>query len=638
MVSLFRVASLTGLLIAAATLYGCGSSGGGNGPGTSDGDMGTGDDAAPSVSMLTDAYDIVPDGGYPALPPDAKYLIADVAAAQMRTGGSELAHSRGRFTYGANRINTEANLLIVGPRVGNWDRSLEEFTCSGRVCASNPPAFEINADHLGLSPDRHANVLQKNGISVLQWTWEQEYENPGEYGHYDTEGFTLLSDVAFGSTNIEEGESFDPATDVSNGEYRLYDHYVTGFSAGTNPGGDATYRGLMMGSVVEKDLAKELEEPNWVIGDADFQFDLAALELDATFTNVVGLVSGQTFADLEWTGVSVDNGVFKQVVVEGENYIEGAFFGASQEGTAGVFEQNSIFGTFSAMDPQADVEPGLTEVDNHALKDLALARSNTDGMAPDFTVEEYTTAAQAILDNADELIAGVRIVSWGDRLHDNFNCQGRTCAYDAPPGGISYDVELDELRARPGAHEVVMRKNGIAVAQFAQAAEWHLAGTSGWEPLYGLGLWGEENIVWTEFGHGYYPGWFSSYANWVAGTSSGTSPTGDATYTGAMAGSVIETDPAVTLNTPDWVMGDAELTYSLADNSLDATFSNIVSLESGTSHNDLSWEDVPIVNTDQFATGEAGDYLIGEFFGADHEGVGGTFMQDSIAGVFTARQ
>ena len=596
--------------------------------------------AVPVTSMLTDAYDIVPDSGYEVLPPNAGHLISDIAAAQTYAGGTELVHSRGRYTYGANRILTEANTLIAGPRVGHWDRRLPEFSCMGRVCASNPPDgyFELYVDNYGLIPNRHSNVLQKNGIGLLQWTWDSDWEIPDRYGYSHQEGFVLLSDVAVGNTYWENGGSFSKADD-SGGDYFLYSHEVFGFAGGMNPAGDATYRGLMLGSVVEKDDTKDLNEPNWVIGDAVFQFDLAASELDATFSNVVGLVSGQTYGNLAWAGISVSDGAFKQVVVAGENYIDGALFGANQEGTAGVFEQNSIFGMFSAVDPQADVETGLTEVDNPALEDLAQARSAASGMAPDFTVEEYTTAAQGIFDNADEFIAGMRIVSWGDRrLHDNFNCEGRACRYDAPPGGISYEVNLDDLMARPESHEAVMRKNGIAVAQFGQGSEWNAEGQNGYELRFGLGLWGEENVVWTEFGQGYSPGWYGTFENWVAGSSSGTTPTGDATYTGAMAGSVVETDPTVPPNTPDWVMGDAELTFSLADNSLDATFSNIVSLESGTSHNDLSWEDVPVVHSDRFATDEPGNYLIGEFFGASHEGVGGTFMQDSIAGVFTARQ
>ena len=355
MVSLFRVASFTGLLIAATTLHGCGGSGGtpsSSGGGTSheslslpanhglaagmftvaaggsaehgnvevscpaggsacvvtvaadgtasyDQTGGVPGVDGPISSMLTDAYDIVPDGGYAVLPPNADYLIADVAAARTRAGGTELTHSRGRYAYGANRVNSQANTLFMGSRVGSWDRRLAPFACSGRVCASVPPGFEVRADNQVVKPDANATVLQKNGISVLQWAnAEEPFENLSSYGTYENEGFALLSDVSVGFTTFGGGESFDYATGESYGAFSEYAHSALGYVAGTNPGGNASYQGLMLGSVVEKDGDKELNVPNWVIGDAALEFDFANSDMDATFSNVIGLVSGQTYGDL----------------------------------------------------------------------------------------------------------------------------------------------------------------------------------------------------------------------------------------------------------------------------------------------------------------------------------------------------
>ena len=104
-----------------------------------------------------------------------------------------------------------------------------------------------------------------------------------------------------------------------------------------------------------------------------------------------------------------------------------------------------------------------------------------------------------------------------------------------------------------------------------------------------------------------------------------------------MAGSVVEKDGAVALDTPDWVMGDAELTFSLADKTLGAAFTNIVSLASGTAHADLSWENVSPADG-AFDHGGTGDYLKGAFFGDGHEEITGAFEQDSITGVFAAGQ
>ena len=211
------------------------------------------------------------------------------------------------------------------------------------------------------------------------------------------------------------------------------------------------------------------------------------------------------------------------------------------------------------------------------------------------------------------------------------------CNYD--DGDEAFEERLDDfvvIGEEPG-HEALMSKNNVGVVQFALAYEYGEGVNSGSNVRFGLGLWGEENIAWTFFDHGYgFDGRYEYYGSRIAGESPGSNPAGDATYTGVMAGSIVEKDSAVPLNTPDWVMGDAELTFGLADNTLGASFTNIVSLASGTAHDDLDWEDVSVVDG-AFDDGGTGDYLRGAFFGAGHEEIAGAFEQNSIAGVFSAQ-
>lgn len=650
MVSLFRMASFAGLLIAAITLYGCGGSGGG-----APAQVPTPDpvpdpmpdpepepepdpepEPEPDELSSLEPFDVTPQGIDEMLPPGSTHLIEDIAAAQTRAGGTPLEHPRARYTHGGNRLVSSGNTFIAGPRVGSWDRRLPEFACTGDVCASNPPevAYSLYLSGLTTEPKILSKVLAKNGISLLQFSLRDEYDIASVSGSSVLDGLTLMSDVAVGETFYETGESTEKATGNSSA-YALYAHAAGGFVAGTNPVGDATYRGVMAGSVVEKDDTVDLNVPEWVIGDAELSFDLATLELDATFRKIVALESSRTFADLEWTGISVNNGAFKQVVTAGENYLEGAFFGADQEGAAGVFEQASIHGSFSAMDPTADVEPGLTDVDIYTVKNLSQARTAAGGTAPDFTVEEYATAATTIFEEADTFLAGHRVASWTRDL-PYYDCEGRVCNYD--DGEEVFEDRLDDYVVDAGGHEALMNKNDTDVVQFAIAYEYGEDVDSGSNLRYGLGLWGEENIAWTFFDHGQgYYGRYEYYESRIAGDSPGSNPSGDATYSGVMAGSVVEKDGAVPLNLPDWVMGDAELSFSLADNTLGASFTNIVSLASGTAHDDLSWENVSVVDG-AFDHGGTGDYLNGAFFGSGHEEVAGAFEQDSIAGVFSARQ
>ena len=369
------------LAVSTATLlvaYGCGGSGGGS-------PFRPEMPAPDEFSSLSAPHDVTPAGVDEKLPEGSTHLIEDIAAAQMRTGGTPLEHPRARYTHGGNRIVSSGNTLIVGPLVGNWDRRLPEFTCDEKTCSSNPPQVPYQLDLSGLTtePRVFSKVLVKNGISLLQFSFRQDWEITDFYGHFVLDGLTLMSDVAIGETYYESGESIEKATDTG-GPYTSYNHQIGGLVAGTNPAANATWQGIMAGSVVEKDDTVELNVPEWVIGDAELSFDLAALELDATFSNIVALESGDTVADLEWTGVSVDSGVFKQVVVARENYIEGAFFGTGQEGAAGVFEQDSIHGTFSAMDPTADAGQGLTDVDSYTVENLTRARASAGGGVPDF--------------------------------------------------------------------------------------------------------------------------------------------------------------------------------------------------------------------------------------------------------------
>ena len=124
----------------------------------------------------------------------------------------------------------------------------------------------------------------------------------------------------------------------------------------------------------------------------------------------------------------------------------------------------------------------------------------------------------------------------------------------------------------PG-HEALMNKNDVDVVQFALAYEYGEGVYSGSKSAMAWGcgarrtLRGRSSTTATAS-----TGRYEYYGSRVAGDSPGSNPSGDATYTGAMAGNVVEKDSAIPLNTPDWVMGDAELTFSLADSTLGASF------------------------------------------------------------------
>ena len=169
---------------------------------------------------------------------------------------------------------------------------------------------------------------------------------------------------------------------------------------------------------------------------------------------------------------------------------------------------------------------------------------------------------------------------------------------------------------------------------------------------------------------------FMSYDLNSTGNSSGTNPaspvSGSATWSGAMAGTVLpyfseygdgfarlteEDADFVTGRDGDFVSGDAKITIPSFDMntgpSLNLEFSNIVNASTGDRRNNMSWEGLEIVDG---AFGYAGDtsasdyagipivgqhegvagQLYGQFYGPDHEEVGGQFIRDGIGGAFAA--
>ena len=116
------------------------------------------------------------------------------------------------------------------------------------------------------------------------------------------------------------------------------------------------------------------------------------------------------------------------------------------------------------------------------------------------------------------------------------------------------------------------------------------------------------------------------------GVRSGTSPlTGSAIWTGDVAAYETEeittsVGTSVTAYTP--VEGDARLEVDFSSTTVDVDFTNL-----DNSGVDMSWDGL-VMQNGEFRS-ETAD-IEGAFYGADHEGVAGTFSRDGLAGVFGA--
>lgn len=114
------------------------------------------------------------------------------------------------------------------------------------------------------------------------------------------------------------------------------------------------------------------------------------------------------------------------------------------------------------------------------------------------------------------------------------------------------------------------------------------------------------------------------------GDATGTNPalSGNATWRGGMVGGAVGSGRSL-------VRGDATLTLDMAQMAMDVAFTNIRDAGSGQSRADMMWDGLAVTNG-TFGTDRQGDSIQGQFYGPNHEEVGGIFERDQIIGAFGA--
>lgn len=114
------------------------------------------------------------------------------------------------------------------------------------------------------------------------------------------------------------------------------------------------------------------------------------------------------------------------------------------------------------------------------------------------------------------------------------------------------------------------------------------------------------------------------------GNATGTNPalSGNATWRGGMVGGSVGSDHRL-------IQGDATLTLDVAQMAMDVVFTNIRHTGTGQSRADMTWGSLAVTNG-TFGTGSQGDSIQGQFYGPNHEEVGGIFERDEFVGAFGA--
>ena len=98
--------------------------------------------------------------------------------------------------------------------------------------------------------------------------------------------------------------------------------------------------------------------------------------------------------------------------------------------------------------------------------------------------------------------------------------------------------------------------------------------------------------------------------------------------------------PATGAGRGDRLQGDATLTYSLGNQSLDAAFTNIQNIDRLAAHSvtSVSFTGVPVDRRGEFQGGITGNQIQGGFYGPDHAEAAGVFEQSNIVGAFGAKK
>lgn len=131
--------------------------------------------------------------------------------------------------------------------------------------------------------------------------------------------------------------------------------YMAGSYSGTTPMGvgTATWTGVMVGMEDLASASLQRERPDVFLGDARIVIDdLAAPDVDVTFTNIHNVTEGTRHRDINWEDLRLEDGLFGRVSRDGDveryDYLVGMFTGPGHQEVGGEFRSDDIAGAFGA--------------------------------------------------------------------------------------------------------------------------------------------------------------------------------------------------------------------------------------------------------------------------------------------------
>ena len=271
---------------------------------------------------------------------------------------------------------------------------------------------------------------------------------------------------------------------------------------------------------------------------------------------------------------------------------------------------------------------GGDDASSRPISDPARARALTGSQAPAETPADQTARAPGILERTDSLIVSTIVgeTSLADlpTIQLRTNCAGTRCAWRESTTGISGSLSLNDLEFSSGSSRAILTKNGITVLE-GQA-----------EDIEAYGAWMDHAAFAVQSERTTSQGIAVTGRYGIAGGDlTGIQPDMAATWRGLMVGT--PHDGALRGNV---LQGDAALTYTLTDNSLDAAFTDIRNLDTGAAHSTPSvrFDDVPVAADGTYEAGLTGNRIQGGFYGPGHAEAAGIVEQSGIVGAFGAKR
>ena len=236
------------------------------------------------------------------------------------------------------KVATISDTLLVSDVLsieGAGEPSFAEYDCTGSSCtrSSGQPLFDPVTTLAQLAaavadPRKvRSDIRRDRGVGLAEYNVARSGQGVAwTFSHYGG----WLDYSAF-ETSIASG--------VTGDDVKLATAYSLSFGkrSGTDPAGDATWVGVMLGHT-RHGAVHPLQ------GDAMVDFQLDAMTMDVYFSNIENLETGNEAPDMQFSDIPVSNGGFATRTATA--HIAGRFYGPNHEEVGGVFTYPTALGAF----------------------------------------------------------------------------------------------------------------------------------------------------------------------------------------------------------------------------------------------------------------------------------------------------